>query len=151
MKGVSRVADSKDEAEVILIKHQTMKMYGEVEVQFHCSLALDGGELSVLRPGETAPGTHWIGGWAGLEAALNVTKKRKIICCSCRDSNADTMAVQPISWSLHRVKQYITLTVPLLCCETVCHVSCVKVKINLIIIINFSEGLCVLSVHVFNQ
>jgi hypothetical protein len=32
--------------------------------------ALDGGELSASRrghftPGEIAPGTHWIGGWAG--------------------------------------------------------------------------------------
>ncbi|PNF15375.1 hypothetical protein B7P43_G00968 [Cryptotermes secundus] len=50
-----------------------MKAYGEVDVQIHIFLtsALAGGERSASRPGrftpgERAPGTHWIGGWAGL-------------------------------------------------------------------------------------
>jgi hypothetical protein len=45
-----------------------MKTYGRVEVQFHTVLtsAVDGGEWSASRPGrftpgESAPGTHWIG------------------------------------------------------------------------------------------
>jgi len=40
-------------------------------------LALDGGEWSVSRPSqftpmERAPGTHWIGGWVGSRAVLDV-------------------------------------------------------------------------------
>jgi hypothetical protein len=48
------------------MKHYTMKMYGGVDVQIHVflTLALVGGEWSALPPGERAPGTHWIGGWA---------------------------------------------------------------------------------------
>jgi len=49
-----------------------MKTYGGVEIQLHAFLtsALDGGEWSASRPGhftpgETAPGTHWLGGWVG--------------------------------------------------------------------------------------
>jgi len=38
--------------------------------------AVDGGEWSASRscrftPGETAPGTHWLGGWVGLRAGLD--------------------------------------------------------------------------------
>jgi hypothetical protein len=54
-------------------------------------LALDGGEWSASRPGrfnpsERAPGTHWIGGWVGPRAVLDVVVKRKIPS-PCRESN----------------------------------------------------------------
>jgi hypothetical protein len=43
---------------------------------------LDGGEWSASRPGrftpkERAPGTHWIGGWVGPRAVLDMVVKRK--------------------------------------------------------------------------
>jgi hypothetical protein len=43
--------------------------------------ALDGGEWSASRPGcfsprEGAPSTHWIGGWVGPRAGLDVVSKR---------------------------------------------------------------------------
>jgi hypothetical protein len=46
--------------------------------------ALDGGEWSASRPsrfppGEGAHGTHWIGGWMGPRACLDVMEKRKIL------------------------------------------------------------------------
>jgi hypothetical protein len=45
--------------------------------------ALDGGEWSASRPGRFTPrervlGTHWIGGWVGSRAILDVVVKRKI-------------------------------------------------------------------------
>jgi hypothetical protein len=50
-----------------------------VEVYSTRSLAsaLDGGEWSVSRPRERAPGTHWIGGWAGPRAVPDAVVKRK--------------------------------------------------------------------------
>jgi hypothetical protein len=46
-------------------------------------VALDWSELSASRPyrftlGETAPGTHWIGGWVGPRAGVEAMEKRKI-------------------------------------------------------------------------
>jgi hypothetical protein len=43
------------------------------------TLALDGGELTVSRlscftSGERAPGAHWIGGWVGPRAGLDVVE-----------------------------------------------------------------------------
>jgi hypothetical protein len=45
-------------------------------------LALDGGEWSASCPGhfiprERAPGTHWIGGWVGPRAGLDMVVRRK--------------------------------------------------------------------------
>jgi hypothetical protein len=58
-----------------------MEAYGEMDVYIHIFLtsALVGGEWSVSHPGrftpwESAPGTHWIGGWVGPTASL---EKRK--------------------------------------------------------------------------
>jgi hypothetical protein len=47
------------------------------------TLALDGGEWSAscpspLTPRERALGTHWIGGWVGPRASLDMVLKRKI-------------------------------------------------------------------------
>jgi hypothetical protein len=48
------------------------------------SSALDGGEWLASRPGHFTPreralGTHWIGGWMGPRAILDMVVKRKII------------------------------------------------------------------------
>jgi hypothetical protein len=61
---------------------------------------LDGVEWSDSRPGrftsrERAPGTHWIGGWVGSRADLEVVVKRKILSLR-RESNLRTPIVQPI-------------------------------------------------------
>jgi hypothetical protein len=53
--------------------------------------ALDGGEWSASRPGcftsrGRAPATHWIGGWVGARAGLEVVVKKRVHI-PCRDSN----------------------------------------------------------------
>jgi hypothetical protein len=66
--------------------------------------ALDGGELSASHPGrftprpagETAPGTHWIGGWVCLRAVLDAVVKRKIPI-SRLESYPRTQIVQPVA------------------------------------------------------
>jgi hypothetical protein len=70
-----------------------MKAHGKVDVYIHTFLtsALAGGKWSASRPGrftpgETAAGTHWIGGWVGPRAGLDDVKKRKFY--SYRDSNS---------------------------------------------------------------
>jgi hypothetical protein len=72
--------------------------------------ALDGGEWSASRPGrftprKRAPGTHWIGGWVGPRAVLDVVVKRKIPSHR-RESNPRTPIVQPVAqrytdWNYH--------------------------------------------------
>jgi hypothetical protein len=64
-----------------------------VEVEFHAFLTLTVGarEWSASCPGcftprESAPGTHWIGGWVGPRASLDVVVKRKTPR-PCQDSN----------------------------------------------------------------
>jgi len=56
-----------------------------VEKQLHAFLisTLVGGEWSASHsghsiPGERAPGTHWLEGWVGLRASLNMVAKIKI-------------------------------------------------------------------------
>jgi hypothetical protein len=68
--------------EVKLSLYYTMKAYREVDVQTHVFLtsALVGVEWSALcptrfTPGESAPSTHWIGGWVGLRASLDDMEK----------------------------------------------------------------------------
>jgi hypothetical protein len=67
-------------------KQHAMEAYCGVKVQLRHSLssALDEGEWSASRPGrfiprETAPGTHWIGGWVGPRAVLDAAVRRKIL------------------------------------------------------------------------
>jgi hypothetical protein len=63
-----------------------MKAYGGVDVYIHIflTLALVGSEWSTLRPGrfipgETAAGTHWIGGLVEPRAGLDDVEKRKFL------------------------------------------------------------------------
>jgi hypothetical protein len=63
-----------------------MKAYGGVDVQIHIFLtsALVAGEWPASRfgrytPGETDPGTHWIGGWVDHRAGLGDMEKRKFL------------------------------------------------------------------------
>jgi hypothetical protein len=42
---------------------------------YSVTLALDGGEWSAS---QRAPGTHWIGGWVGPRASLDMVVKRRI-------------------------------------------------------------------------
>jgi hypothetical protein len=58
-----------------------MKAYGRVDVYIHIFLTSTpaGGEWPASRPGhftpgESAPGTHWIGGWVDPRAGLDVEK-----------------------------------------------------------------------------
>jgi hypothetical protein len=55
----------------------------ELQLQTFFTIALYGDEWSIscpshFRPRERAPGAHWIGGWVGPRASLNVVMKRKI-------------------------------------------------------------------------
>jgi hypothetical protein len=64
-------------------------------------MALDGGEWSAshhghFTPRESAPGTHWIGGWVGLRTFLGAVVKRKIPSPR-RESNPRTPIVQPVA------------------------------------------------------
>jgi hypothetical protein len=50
----------------------------------HAVSSLEGGEWSASRPGrfttgESASGTHWIGGWVGPRADLEAVEKIKIL------------------------------------------------------------------------
>jgi hypothetical protein len=63
--------------------------------------ALDGGELSASRPGRSTPRerdpvTHWIGGWVGPRAGLDMVSKRKIPTLR-RESNPHHPIVQPVA------------------------------------------------------
>jgi hypothetical protein len=65
--------------------------------------ALDGGELSASRPcrftpGQTAPGTHWMGGWVSSRVGLGAVEKIEIL--HCRESNPDRPARSPSTYRL---------------------------------------------------
>ena len=55
----------------------------------------------VFTRGEAASGTHWIGDWIGPTADLKSSEK---IICPLQKSNRDTAVVQPVPYSLHRVR-----------------------------------------------
>jgi hypothetical protein len=64
------------------MKHHATKAYGGVDVYTHVFLttALVGGEWSASRngrftPGESAPGTLWIGGWVDPRAGVDDMEK----------------------------------------------------------------------------
>jgi hypothetical protein len=47
-------------------------------------------------PGETAPGTHWIGGWVASRDDLGAMEKRTIFC-PCQKSNSDSSVLHLIT------------------------------------------------------
>jgi hypothetical protein len=72
--------------------------------------ALDEDEWSASRPsrftpGEKAPRTHWIGGWVGPGAVLDVVVKRKIPSPR-RKSNPRTPIVQPVAHATNNPTQF---------------------------------------------
>jgi hypothetical protein len=87
--------------------------------------ALDGGEWSASRPGhftprERAPGTHWIGGWVGPRAVLDVVVKRKIPSPS-RESIPRTPIVQPVDqsytdWAITALFFFVLISVEIKSC-----------------------------------
>jgi hypothetical protein len=74
-----------------------MKAYRGVDV---LTSTLTGGEWSASRPGrftpgETAPGTDWMGGWKDPRVGLDDVEKRKFL--TYPDSNSDPSVVQPVA------------------------------------------------------
>jgi hypothetical protein len=47
---------------------------------------------------ETTSGTHWIGGWVGPRAGLEVMEKRKT-SCPYREPNPDSSAIHPVAYT----------------------------------------------------
>jgi hypothetical protein len=84
----------------LLTQHHAMKAYwGKYSSTHSLTSALDGGEWSASHPScfiprERAPGTHWIGGWVGPRAILDMVVKRKIPSLH-QKSNPRTPIVQP--------------------------------------------------------
>jgi hypothetical protein len=60
---------------------------------------------ATLPPEERAPDTHWMGGWVGSIAILDVVVKREIPS-PCRESNPNTLIVQPVAQSLYRLSYH---------------------------------------------
>jgi hypothetical protein len=86
-----------------------MKVYGGVDVQIHIFLtsALAGGEWSASRsgrftPGETAPGTHRIGGWVEPRVVLDDVEKRK--CLTLQGFELRPLGCPARSYSLQRLR-----------------------------------------------
>jgi hypothetical protein len=74
-------------------------MYGGVEVYLNefVTSTVDGEEWSASRPGhfiygESVPGIHSIGRWAGTWARLDAAEKRKIYC-HWQESNPNSSVV----------------------------------------------------------
>jgi hypothetical protein len=97
-----------------------MRVYGGVDVLVHILLipALTGGKRSAARsftPGESASGTHWIGGWVRLRAGLDDVEKRKfLILPGLALPTPRSLSPQPVDVStalsrLHRVQQSRTV------------------------------------------
>jgi hypothetical protein len=72
----------------------------EVHTTHSLTLALDGSKWLASRPGcftprERAPDTHWIGGWVGTRAVMDVVERK--IPSSHQELNPRTPIVQPIA------------------------------------------------------
>jgi hypothetical protein len=70
--------------------------------------ALDGGQwaasrLSRLNQEVRASATHWVGGCFGLSAGLGISENRKI-SWFCGELNYDSLVVQTVKSSLHRLR-----------------------------------------------
>jgi len=89
---------------LLLAEHHIMKAYwgsGGIAPIHSLTSALDGGEWSASCPGhftprERDPGTHWIGGWVGPRASLDMVLKRKIPS-PCQALNPNHLVIQPVA------------------------------------------------------
>jgi hypothetical protein len=100
--GWEGVVKVKVKLSLCLTKHHAMRHIGDWTHSFMHSLtsALDGGDWLASRPGrftprERPPTTHWIGGWVGPRASLDMGSKRKIPS-PCQELNPDHSIVQPV-------------------------------------------------------
>jgi hypothetical protein len=80
-------------------------MYGgsEVTAPPFLTLTLDGGESSAscpchFTPGETALGTHWIGGWMGPQSWSGHWRREKY--CPCQELNPGCPARHYTDWAI---------------------------------------------------
>jgi len=99
----TEVSKVKIKLSLCLTKHHDMRRIGEWRHRStHSSTAaLDGGEWSASRSDrfthrERASGTHWIGGWVGSRAGLDMASKIKIPSPR-RESKPDHPIVQPVA------------------------------------------------------
>jgi hypothetical protein len=58
-----------------------------------------------LYPQDRVLGTYWIGGWVGPRANPGTIKKRKIPY-AYQELNPNSVAVQPIAWSLCQLESH---------------------------------------------
>jgi hypothetical protein len=79
-------ADNKGEREYSPT-HSSPQHYIGVSGQCHA--------LAVLYPWERTTSTHWIGGWEGLRAGLDIEAKGKILCL-CQGSKPGHLVAQSI-------------------------------------------------------
>jgi hypothetical protein len=47
--------------------------------------------------GKEFPAVHWVGGWMGPRPSLDTMKK---VCCSCLESNPNSLVIQPVAFSI---------------------------------------------------
>jgi hypothetical protein len=85
---------------------------GEWGIDPSLTSALVGAEWSASRhglfnPGERAPSTHWIGGWAGLTAGMYVIEER-LISCPYRQRNPGCPARNPLLYRQNCFDSWIT-------------------------------------------
>jgi hypothetical protein len=84
---IVKMVKVKVKTSLCLTKHHAMKAYWGSGGIAPCIL---------YPPRERAPGTHWIGGWLGPRAVLDVVVKGKIPS-PCWESNPRTLIIQPIA------------------------------------------------------
>jgi hypothetical protein len=58
-----------------------------------------------FKPGESGPGTHWIGGWVSPTAGLHGVEKRQIL--HCQESKPDRPARNPSLYRLSYHKMFL--------------------------------------------
>jgi hypothetical protein len=89
------------------------------------SWALDGGERSASRPGQSNPGrktacSHWVGDREMGPAILLYTSENTKIACPYRESNHDSLVILPVLYSVYRflpaaLKQVVYIVTIVIC------------------------------------